>query len=114
MKGTKFLSSKAILGIVTALAVVVTVAGSFAAWDTLSATTDSQTLTVRKPATITLNGSPTFATQYGTAEDNTAVSTETVTFDVADHTQASLSTIELEFSATPAESKAFASGDYKV
>lgn len=46
MKGTKFLSSKAILGIVTAVAVV----GSFAAWDKLS---DNSTGTVTPRASVT-------------------------------------------------------------
>ncbi|MGL4546917.1 hypothetical protein [Eubacterium aggregans] len=52
MKGPKFLSSKAILGIVTAVAVVVTVAGSFAAWDVLN-DSESATVTYRSPVTVT-------------------------------------------------------------
>lgn len=60
MKGTKFLSSKAILGIMTAVAVVVTVAGSFAAWDTLSSNKAATAVTVREPAVVTIQDSISF------------------------------------------------------
>ncbi|MDD4691721.1 hypothetical protein [Eubacterium aggregans] len=70
MKGTKFLSSKAILGIVTAVAVVVTVAGSFAAWDTLNVTQSASSVTVREPAIVSLTKATLDYTETNNAPDS--------------------------------------------
>ncbi len=47
----KKLAKKQLLGILTAAAIVVTTAGSFAVWDTLSDNT-SGSLTLQKPITV--------------------------------------------------------------
>lgn len=101
MKGTKFLSSKAILGIVTAVAVVVTVAGSFAAWDTLSATNTSGAVTIRKPVTVTTTGTPTysFSNNYDTTlVENTAptLTSEDIAFTVDGYSKLTSPTLTIK------------------
>lgn len=85
MKGTKFLSSKAILGIVTAVAVVVTVAGSFAAWDKLSDNADTTTpLAMRQAVELVATDAATLSSTHNTTLDTTTTTdvVGTVQFNV--------------------------------
>lgn len=77
------LGKKKMLGFLTAGAIVVTMAGSYAVWDTLKAETETTTLTLDKPVTTTLAMTANTFTpgtrQLGTENTYTDSATYTVT-----------------------------------
>ncbi|SDX29367.1 hypothetical protein [Eubacterium barkeri] len=121
MKGTKFLSSKAILGIVTALAVVVTVAGSFAAWDVLS-DKGSATVTYRSPVTVTASTFTASIPKVATVSDLNETTGPTITtgdakFVVSDNETGittSNSQLKLDITVKEGESNLTSNFDFTV
>ena len=79
----KKLGKKQLLGILTAAAIVVTTAGSFAVWDSLSAT-KSANLTLDKPVTVTASaGDVTFTAGARTLETANTYTADNLKFDVS-------------------------------
>ncbi|POP32295.1 hypothetical protein C3B58_12590 [Lactonifactor longoviformis] len=80
----KKLGKKQLLGILTAAAIVVTTAGSFAVWDTLSDNT-SGNLTLQKPITVSAEGGTAYSAGTRTLGVENTYEASDVTFNVANN-----------------------------
>lgn len=79
----KKLAKKQLLGILTAAAIVVTTVGSFAVWDTLSASKNAS-LTLDKPVTVTAGAEDvTFTAGTRTLETANTYTADNLKFDVS-------------------------------
>lgn len=79
---SKIFGKKQMLGLLTAGAIVVTTAGSFAVWDTLSGTA-SGTVMLDKPITVKAEGGTTYGAGTRTLEAVNTYTASDVKFDVA-------------------------------
>ena len=90
---SKLLGKKQMLGLLTAGAIVVTTAGSFAMWDTLTATSTG-TVTLDKPITVTATAG-TYTSGVRTLDERNTYTAPDVTFNVTNTEALSTSTLTL-------------------
>ena len=105
-----------ILSMLTFGMILATSVGTYAVWDTLSAQSSGQTVTIRNPVTVTAGTQTASSNAEAALGGATATATGSVTFDVAnkDNLANQLTLEETIFVGTESPETTLASGDYSI